>query len=314
MTDSTYCPACLSSNIAEVTKISAADIITLYRKHGITIDQLLKNIDLIRLQHCKNCDLKFFNPAIAGDEYFYNQLQKLDWYFLHSDKIEFTYSCDFIKQGDKILDVGSGRGIWSKFTGEIKDTFYQGIEFSSEPIELAKKDGVNVIKESIQDHSKKFREQYDVVAAFQVLEHVDFIRDFFASCLDCVKPGGKLIIAVPNNGGFINKLTNSWLNIPPHHINHWNEQSLVKFGESFHLKVINVHKEKVTPVHRFLYYQIQHAYKIRKLMGITTPIVDISLKSRMINGVSFWLAKINKNISRSYKKADGHTIVIVYEK
>jgi 2-polyprenyl-3-methyl-5-hydroxy-6-metoxy-1,4-benzoquinol methylase len=297
-----------------VSVINTDDIVALYKKNGILTAELFKETPAISLLHCLDCDLAFFNPPIPGDENFYNQLQNKDWYFLHSDKTEFAYSKKFVSENNRVLDVGSGRGVWSTYVKEVNGTFYQGIEFSSKSIELAEKDGVNVIKESIEEHARKLEGSYDVVAAFQVLEHIDGIREFIAACVTCVKPGGKLIIAVPNNEGFIKNMINNWLNLPPHHINHWNEHSLVKLGEIFNLKTVDIYKEKVTSVHKLLFYNIRAFSSLSWMAGYKSRIVDRSIKFKIINKLSYWTAKIVMPFSKADRMNDGHTIIVVYEK
>ncbi len=308
------CPSCNNENITTASTINTDDIIALYKKNGI-LTKAVKKAPTVLLLHCADCDLKFFNPPIPGDENFYNQLQNQDWYFLHSDKTEFAYSKKFIKEDNKVLDVGSGRGIWSKYVKEVNGAFYQGIEFSSKSIELAERDGVNVIKESIEEHARKSGSSYDVVAAFQVLEHIESIREFFAACVTCVKPGGKLTIAVPNNEGFLKGMINNWLNLPPHHINHWNERSLVKLGEIFNLKTVAVYKEKVTPVHRLLFYNVRIFSNLSRMIGYKSGIVNHSLKFKILNKISLLDGKNSDAVFlKADLKSDGHTIIVVYEK
>ena len=314
MSNRIYCPSCNSENITKLSTINTDDIITLYKKNGILTAELFKKTPTVLLLHCVKCDLDFFKPAIPGDENFYNQLQNKDWYFLHSDKTEFAYSKKFVKENNRVLDVGSGRGVWSKYIKEVNGAFYQGIEFSSKSIELAEKDGVNVIKESIEEHARKSPSSYDVVAAFQVLEHIEGIREFFAACVTCTKPGGKIIIAVPNNEGFIKNMINNWLNLPPHHINHWNEHSLVKLGEIFNLKTVNIYKEKVTPVHKLLFYNVSIFHNLSRTIRYKSGIIAHSLKFKILNKISYWMAKMAMPFSKADLKSDGHTIIVVYEK
>ncbi|HVY75130.1 MAG TPA: class I SAM-dependent methyltransferase [Puia sp.] len=314
MSNRILCPSCNSANISKASTVNANDIVALYKKNDIDTAELFERIPSVSLLHCIDCDLKFFNPPVPGNEHFYNQLQNKDWYFLHADKTEFSYSKTFVRDNDKVLDVGSGRGVWSKYIKEVPGTFYQGIEFSSKSIELAKQDGVNVIKESIEEHAGKLKDHYDIVAAFQVLEHIENVREFFAACVACTKLGGKLIIAVPNNEGFLKQMVNNWLNLPPHHINHWNERSLVKLGELFNLKVIDVHKEKVTPIHKLLFYNVRISSALSHSIGYRSRMVDHSLKFKILNKLSYWLARIKMPFSKTDLKSDGHTIIIVYEK
>ena len=308
------CPCCGKENVTQLSVINSGEIIKLYRKNNINTEDVFTYIPLVSYLHCKNCELKFFRPAAAGNENFYNQLQQLDWYFLHDDKTEFNYTKNHVCADYTVLDVGSGRGVWATHLKDIPGVFYQGIEFSSKSIELAKKDGINVMKESVEDHAKKYPDYYDVVATFQVLEHIDNIREFMSACIACTKPGGKLVIAVPNNDGFIKNMINNWLNIPPHHINHWNEASLRKLGEQFKLKMEDLYKEKVTPVHKMLFYNIYVFGKLNKLIGFKSELVNNSLKFRILNKLSYWIAKIIMPFSKAHLKSNGHTIIAVFEK
>jgi len=314
MPNKTLCPSCSNEKILDFAEIDTDEIVSLYKKNNISTEELFKGIPSVSLLHCSNCDLKFFKPSVAGDENFYNQLQEKDWYFLHSDKTEFTYSNEFVSENNKVLDVGSGRGVWAKYVSAGKGVFYQGIEFSSKSIELAQKDKVNVIKESVEEHAQKFAGYYDVVVTFQVLEHVEEIRKFIASCVTCLRPGGKLIIAVPNNEGFLKKMVNNWLNMPPHHINHWNERSLEKLADTFKLRTIAVHKEKVTTVHKLLFYNILVYSGLSSVLGYKRTLVDNSLKFKILNKISYWLAKLIMPFSKKHLNSDGHTIIVVLEK
>lgn len=308
------CPSCGNTNIETLLEINTQDIVKLYENQGIPTASLFSKKATLAYLHCSNCDLKFFSPSVPGDEDFYNHLQKMDWYFAHPDKTEFPYSAKFVEKNDKVLDVGSGRGVWSEYLKSIEGAFYQGIEFSSKSIELAQKDGVNVIKESVEDHAKKLPGYYDVVAAFQVLEHIDNIQSFITACITCIRPGGRLIIAVPNNEGFIRNMINNWLNLPPHHINHWNEISLRHLGEKLNLEVENVHKEEVTNIHKLLFYNIYVYTGIKKIIGYKKKMIDHSLWFKVINKLSLWTGKILIKSSNAHTKEDGHTIIAVYKK
>ena len=308
------CPSCEKNNLVDLQEVRSRDIELLYKRNGIDTKKLFSNYPQVSLLHCLSCDLSFFSPAVTGDEDFYNQLQQKEWYFAHPDKTEFSYSKNFISDDYKVLDVGSGRGVLFSYIKDIKRVVYQGIEYSSKSIELAQHDNVNVIKESVQDHAVRKPAYYDVVVTFQVLEHIDKIQEFVTACLACLKPGGKFIIAVPNNEGFLKYMMNNFLNLPPHHVNHWNETSLINLGKLFNLKLIDVHKEKVTNVHKLLFYNIYIRNWFSKLFGMRYRLIDNSFLFRVTNKLIWWTSKIAIKFSKAHLKSDGHTIIIVFEK
>jgi hypothetical protein len=109
-------------------------------------------------------------------------------------------------------------------------------------------------------------------------------------------------------------MTNNWLNLPPHHINHWGDKSLRKLGEKFQLKIKEIYKENVTSVHKLLFYNVDITFKITRSLGIKSSLIDNSLRFRIINKLGFWLAKIIMPFSRAHLRNHGHTIIIVFEK
>ena len=87
--------------------------------------------------------------------------------------------------------------------------------------------GITVVEELLSDHSKT----YDVVTAFQVLEHIADPLPFLKNCIDALNPGGLLVIAVPNNDAFI-RFADLPLNEPPHHVGLWSPRSLASLPTS----------------------------------------------------------------------------------
>ena len=161
-----------------------------------------------------NAISSFFVPAVTGDEAFYAQLQERDWDHL-SDKTEYREAARYIHTGDKVLDVGAGRGA---FSAHVSHAAYTGLEFSPDAVNLARQKGINVVQESIESHADLHKTSYDAVCAFQVLEHVGNIAEFIQACVKCVKPGGILIFPIPSDDSFVGAQTDNLLNMPPHHV------------------------------------------------------------------------------------------------
>jgi ubiquinone biosynthesis O-methyltransferase len=107
--------------------------------------------------------------------------------------------------GKKVLDVGCGGGILSERLGRLGARVV-GVDPAAQAIETARRhmsadleyyvEYRNVEVESVQ-------EQYDVVIASEVIEHVSDQKDFLAQVVSKVKvkttqPGGDLILTCPN--------------------------------------------------------------------------------------------------------------------
>jgi 2-polyprenyl-3-methyl-5-hydroxy-6-metoxy-1,4-benzoquinol methylase len=164
-------------------------------------------------------------------------------------------------------------------------------------IEKCNEKRINVIKSNIEDFSQNNIECFDVVCAFQVLEHISDVKPFIESCLRVLKPNGKLIIGVPNNNPYLYKY-DTWhtLNLPPHHIGLWDKKALLKLSEFFPMRNYNLYIE---PNYNFIYWiniQINHFFG----MNIIGKIVK----------------KITYRILRKFNNhlIDGRNILMIYNK
>ncbi|XP_039755134.1 ubiquinone biosynthesis O-methyltransferase, mitochondrial-like [Pararge aegeria] len=106
-----------------------------------------------------------------------------------------------------ILDVGCGGGILSEAIARLGANV-TGIDASNELIELASDHSKIDPKlannrpsyqcTTIEEHSQKFSDHYNAVVASEVIEHVANKELFIKSCVQAVKPGGKIFLTTPN--------------------------------------------------------------------------------------------------------------------
>lgn len=305
------CPLCSTMQDKEIEIIETKKIVNLWNKQKIDVSYLFEDNQTIKKYSCKECKLEFFYPYISGDNQFYSKLGENEWYYLHEDKTEFDYSNNFIKSGNNVLDIGSGRGAFLRYID--KDISYTGLELSSKAVEFASKEKINVIEQTIEEHSMNNKDKYDVAVTFQVLEHITDIDSFVTSALGVVKQNGLFIIAVPNNHSFIKNAQNNLLNLPPHHLLHWNETSLRYIAKKFNLEIVDVYKEKVTNIHKSWYYSIQISSLLKSILGMKTKSVNTSFLNKIIQKVSSILTRV-ANCSSFHSQKDGHTIAIVFKK
>jgi SAM-dependent methyltransferase len=175
---------------------------------------------------------------VFGDAFFYDAFSKrYNWYY-QPNRWEYKICQKVINFSNlDVLEVGCGDG---HFLERIKmdANTSKGLELNTQAVETAQQKGLDVEAETIQAFAKAYPEAFDVVAMFQVLEHIGDVRTFLESSIACLKPGGKLLIAVPNNASillktkpnlvFINELHQrcTLMNMPPHHMGRWDSKSL----------------------------------------------------------------------------------------
>lgn len=240
------CLLCLNKEVKIEQTFNSQHLIKCYRAF-LDVSRLLSE-PKINLYHCPNCSLRFFDPKLAGDDLFYSELGKYDWYYNHPGKTEYDYVLKYVSEGLNILDIGSGRGVlFSKIKQKVN---YTGLELSTKAVELAQQDGINVIQRDLVEFADENKDNFDLVCSFQVLEHLTELQTFIQATYEVMKKGAKLVIAVPNNKGFISYSANYTLNLPPHHTILWDKDSLTFLAKKFKFKVAEVHLEKLQDVHR----------------------------------------------------------------
>jgi len=304
------CPLCKSTDVQVMEKIQTHQITDLWvRIFQMDVSYIFKNIPELEYIHCPKCSLKFFNPEIPGDDKFYSNLARLDWYYLHEGKSEYDFATKYISEKMNVLDIGSGRGVFSKYiTGK-----YTGLELNSQAVETAKKDKINVIHQTVEDFAKKTKEQFDVICTFQVMEHLLEIDSFMKAVSSLIKKDGKFIIAVPNNDSFLKHLENNILNIPPHHSLQWNEQSLRYLAQMHGYSVEEVYFEKVSAVHALMFYKGQIGYFIKQIFSRRVKPVNMNFWSvNMFRALS--LAGRFLRLTNIHSGFPGHTVIIVLKK
>ena len=235
------CILCTSNSVQHKGSLNVNQLKQLYHiKFGFDISNELYEEKQIQYYNCKQCNLLFFDPKFAGSSTFYEQLQKNRKVYYNPDRDEFEYAKSFIAKSNSVLEIGSGNGY---FANKLATKDYVGLEYNDEAIENAKKNGVTLIKQSVEDFVKNQSKTYDIVCSFHVLEHVTNPFEFIKSSIDLLKPNGLLIISVPNNDSKLTNNLNHVLNMPPHHISRWNIASLKKIQELFdvQLKTYKVH-------------------------------------------------------------------------
>ncbi len=214
-----------------VDRLDAATIRARYRDSGVDVGNYIPASGTVAVHHCPDTGYRFFHPpSLAGEADFYEQLYDPAIegggdrdYRAWSD--DYQYAFDRIVPGERLLDVGCGFGYFLRRAAEIADV--TGIDGNRFAQLHCKKLGLDVRLGYSSDYRDEFREQFDTVTAFQILEHIYEVRTFLDDLVAMVKPAGRLIVAVPNNEPYLRRFDayNTW-NCPPHHVGLWNRASL----------------------------------------------------------------------------------------
>ena len=231
--------------------VAAAVLVRMWRFAGAgDVSSLLPAAGQVVLYE-SDTGLYFFHPRIAGDEAFYTHFYSAHRaYSLISarphGRVEFQYAAQYIPPGSLVLDVGCGNG---ELGEHLLHCIYRGLDPYAGP-------GASpaVLRETLEQHLAGARGCYDVVTAFQVIEHVADPRGFAVQLLELLKPGGILIIGAPLHPSPLTEIPNLLINAPPHHLTWWNSSACAALAEALRLVPIEISEVGYSPHEAIIYW------------------------------------------------------------
>ncbi len=282
-----------------IREIPADHLVGLYRAK---LDYDLRphlNVEKIQLCRCEETGYEFFVPGeVMGNPVFYETLyENADWAYSDA-KWEYEIAGNFVTKECRVLDVGSGAG---QFLASIKAMERVGLETNRKGRE-ATPDDITTLDEVVETHATSHAGHYDVVTAIQVLEHIYDVRSFIESCRELLKSGGRLVLSVPNNDGFVGAQELP-LNMPPHHMGRWTRQSLSSIANEFDLELLTVEHEPLQEGNLNWY----KSWMEQKYFPQSKIVKSLYYRLGIASGISKWLSENRKTLM-------GHTILAAYRK
>lgn len=230
-----------------VDRFCAHSLIALYRDMlSVDVAPVFAGLDHIDLRRCDATGYEFFHPlTVAGGPEFYHALYSQEahkrWAY-KENRWEFDAVCALDGPFEAVLDVGAGDGrLLARLAGKADRAI--GLETNPYGLANAREKGLTLHSEDVEGHAARNPQSYDLVTAMQVLEHVGAVREFVAACVAALKPGGRLVIAVPDNDGFVGLQRDLPLNLPPHHVGRWRRESLRALARHFDLELLAIDHE-----------------------------------------------------------------------
>lgn len=223
------CPACDSTNCVPWTK------------RTWVLPPLGKEFSYLS---CNNCGTAFSNPWPTPEElseYYEKNFdfrwyeRRLFWKNIQSrhrwQRMERLFKMRGISQGH-LLDIGCGHGMFVRAASQTGWNSI-GLDYPSKATAYAKNHlRLNIIEDEFISAYKSGRlveSQFDFVTAWHCLEHSSNPLEFLSIVRKILKPGGKMLLAVPNSESFGMKFAREdwlWHQEPFVHVVHFNSRSL----------------------------------------------------------------------------------------
>jgi len=155
--------------------------------------------------------------------------------YIASQRVEMIKS--LVPRGAAILDIGTGSGELL-YVGRRNGLEMQGIEVDQAYAQFGRRSyGAKIINESLR--SAELPEQYfDLVTIFHVLEHLPDPQAALAKVYSVLKPGGYVLIEVPNVESLDTRFRQKW---HPGHLYHFNCRTLPALANVCGLETLSVH-------------------------------------------------------------------------
>jgi len=234
------CPLC-ARQFAQTLEVIRYDAIwaRLEDDFGVRFTPTVKNRhtrgEATTLVECDACGLCYFTPLIAGGPDFYRELMKGACY--EEDRWEFGKVASALPPGLTVADLGSGSGAFLRSLGD-RPARRVAVDHNIDVADALLADGIEFHSE-IASLAAEQRETFDLVCAFQLLEHLPAIAEAVEPARACLRPGGSLFVSVPTRER-TRRTGLEPLDCPPHHISRWAPAQFQVLAQRFDLRLRSV--------------------------------------------------------------------------
>lgn len=298
------CPLCNSpkSYIAKRTKL--ADLRSAWRV-AFGFDPFPGNFpgEHMDQKRCSVCQLEYFDPPYYGDGQFYAWISKNSWYY-EQNKWEYDIAASIVARlaPKELLEIGCGNGHFLEKIAPL-GLGIEGVDINQDAVAACKAKGLKAEVANVMDMEKS----YDAVVLFQVLEHMENARELFEFMVTrLVRPGGHLIIAVPNPDGYLREMDINLLDMPPHHNSCWGLETFQHLQSQFGLQLITHHKEPIRYVHYLGWMQNQ----INEHAKLVSPNWKTRLFFKLQSAVTRMQAPLSYVRDREHVIGQTHLVVL----
>jgi SAM-dependent methyltransferase len=307
------CPLCAGGMAVVDERYEGREVLELWARNGREFSSEVRaefeRFTPTVLSICDHCGFGLFDPLWEVSSGFYDELQA-DWseYYL-ANKWEYEQALAHLRSGDRVLDVGCGAGFFLELVRGAGGVAV-GVEPSARARGSALARGLDVRDVDIVAAGDELDSGFDLVSAFQVLEHVRDPVGFATALRERLRPGGALVIAVPNAQGSLRWVRDAPSEIPPHHLTRWSPSSIDALALALGLDLQHV---ALQPLERLHFGHLEHAWTngVLRGWGAGRPRHSLSGFVRRISqrGVGVGVRAARRCGLQTLPMVHGHTLV-----
>ena len=297
------CPDC-EGLVTQIGPIPATDSFA-----GNILDQPLSGGYLYR---CNQCSLGFRWPQLSKEKLdsLYAIGKAFNWETTLDSRQDWLIARKWIEEilpnGSLILDVGCFDGV---FLGSlVRSHKCNGIEIHPIARERAKEKGITLIGNDFATVTGT----YDLVTAFDVIEHVDRPKLFLNRCLNSIKSGGLLLISTGDMDAFTFRLMGGryWYTTIAEHISFVSPSWFCRLSESLNYRVVR----RVSFAHSNASWKRR---TIETIINLTYRFAGPSLRTLRHLGVGGKNAKLHPELADhppSWMSAHDHFVILLQKR
>jgi len=318
MKTSVQCPLCASLQIQVVDQFLFKDLRHLYFEScEVDIAECLHlpyEESFVHLYRCGNCGLESYPTELWGTQRLYDALGRFDYYYV-KDKWEFDLALEDAKEAESILEVGCGPGLFIDRVRSLYPTKQvKGLEVSQSSVQACRERGLDVESDTLEEFTHENEGRFDLVCAFQVLEHMPHPAGFLESAFRCLRAGGLFIVTVPNASGFTQHAINDFGNMPPHHISRWTADVMRSVAVMQSATLERIQEAPVAEYHKEWYRDTLTVRAVSRTLGLHWRRIERGVGYRLMLSVCRRLQRMIPATLWRYRSYPGHTLYAKFRK
>lgn len=191
-------------------------------KCGVDISEQFRGHAQVDLYQCRKTGYRFWRPSeISGDEQLYKALSHAWPNYYRKERWEYKHARRYVAPKATVLEVAAGQGSFLQSV-ESRCKAALGLELNTDTL-TTKVTTFPVRGTAIEQIAGESAGSFDVVLAFQELEHVVDPAGFLESAIRCLRPKGYLLLSTPNFSHRTYVQPEDAFDLPPHHMGYFDE-------------------------------------------------------------------------------------------